>query len=70
MGSEPSFRFFAMIKTNRRDAALNVAAGAAFLLLAAFIHSPEKDNAQALEGCVQTHPDRYCRLTYFPSSRN
>jgi hypothetical protein len=61
---------FAMIKTNRRDAALNVAAGAAFLLLAAFIHSPEKDNAQALKGCVQAHPDRYCRLTYFPSSRN
>jgi hypothetical protein len=59
-----------MIKTNRRDAALNVAAGTAFLLLAAFIHSPEKDNAQALEGCVQMHPDRYCRLTYFPSSRN
>ena len=51
-----------MIKTtNRRDAALNVAAAVGFLLLAAFIHGPQEE-AQTMQQCLQHHPERYCRL--------
>jgi hypothetical protein len=39
------------------------------LTLAALVHTPEpQDSPAMLRQCLNIHPERYCRLTYAPST--
>jgi hypothetical protein len=58
-----------MIKAFPICTAVNICAAIAVLVLAATLHSPpQSDNAEGLARCMKLHPERYCRLTFFPSS--
>lgn len=60
------FPSLAMI-TSVHSAAL-LAASATILGLAISLSPQPQDDTKALASCLQLYPDRYCRLTYAPST--
>jgi hypothetical protein len=47
----------------------SIACGISMLTLAALVQGPvPQDNPKMLHECLQIRPERYCRLTYAPST--
>jgi hypothetical protein len=47
----------------------SISCGMSMLTLAALVHTPEpQDHPAMLRQCLNIHPERYCRLTYAPST--